>query len=304
MGKTTLTWDYDGLVGDGFKIYRADSPMNPENLPLPLATVGIGVREYVDETVIDNATYYYRIGSYIGGTERISVEIEHIAKKSGDPYWDNVVALLYFDGDLTDEKGNLWVAGGGAYVDENGLQMPANNTALVKSAQVAGDDTNWYSSSYTVEYKMTPTSYGQDISGRPILVRDGADLPGITSWQFGPVNDGFLVFSYWSGTAAVSTRSAAPCVPLFEETHMAFSFDKATSTIRIFADGVEVASRIVSAAPPLFSPNNIAIGYSSTGATSNGRASGTIQTIRITKGVARYTEDFTPPNEPFPNFGN
>lgn len=219
-----------------------------------------------------------------------------------DPYWDNVVALLHFDGDLVDEKGSVWTLGGGAYVDESGLNMPVNDTALVKTTQVAGNDTNWYSSSYTLEFVMAPTVYGQDSVGRPILVRDGADAPGVTNWQFGPVNGGFLVFSYWAGTRII-IRSAEPCVPLFEDTHMAFSFDKASSTIRIFAAGVEVVSQVVSVAPTIVAPTNIAIGYSGIGDSINGRTSGAIRAMRITKGVARYTGAFAPPAGPFPIVG-
>lgn len=314
MGKTTLTWEYDGLVGDGFKIYRADSPMDPENLPLPLATVGIGVREYVDETVIDDATYYYRIGSYIGGTERISEEIEHIAENAGDLHWDQVVSLLHFDGDLTDETGHTW------QIEGTGLSLQSDNT---KFGSGAIRNTNKLSSMngnplsglaanepFTLELWFCLESPG----AVDVLMSQSGN--GGNSDQFffiappnyatSPPNPhNYYVLGYFRGGNA----TVAPQQVMYGSTevvantwyHAAYVYDGTFS--RLFLNGVlesEVQGkgwtvtaypfRIAGSLVPNYSQYRVGFG-------------GSIDEVRITKGVARYTGNFTPPAEPFPSFG-
>src|SRR5690554_3447714 len=38
----------------------------------------------------------------------LASSVRRASAGANDPYWDNVVALLHFDGDLTDETGRVW----------------------------------------------------------------------------------------------------------------------------------------------------------------------------------------------------
>lgn len=80
-----LTWKDNNLSEDGHRIYRSTSPMDPENLPSPLATLGPGVGEYVDGTTLSGLTYYYRVGAFVGGVELVSQEFVVTAEEADEP---------------------------------------------------------------------------------------------------------------------------------------------------------------------------------------------------------------------------
>lgn len=71
-----LNWTDTNSIEDGHRIYRSSSPMDPEALPAPLAEVGPGVTEYVDETALPNTTYYYRVAAFLAGLQQVGAEIQ------------------------------------------------------------------------------------------------------------------------------------------------------------------------------------------------------------------------------------
>lgn len=77
MGIVNLNWSADGSP-ESYSIYRSETPMNANSMPLPLAT-GISLKSYSDNSIINNTKYYYRVGSIKGGVEKISDEIEVFA---------------------------------------------------------------------------------------------------------------------------------------------------------------------------------------------------------------------------------
>lgn len=82
MPSVTLSWEHAGVPPDQFNIYRSLSPMDPEAMPLPLNNVAGGLREYVDATVTEGTTYYWRVGALLGTMEKISPELEFKAQPS------------------------------------------------------------------------------------------------------------------------------------------------------------------------------------------------------------------------------
>ena len=84
-------------------------------------------------------------------------------------------------------------------------------------------------------------------------------------------------------------------VPTNTWTHLAAS--RGGGTVRLFIDGVVVSSGVF---PVNLSDAATLIGYRN--ASYNGYLNGYLDDFRITKGVARYTSNFTPPTAPFPDF--
>ena len=78
--------------------------------------------------------------------------------------------------------------------------------------------------------------------------------------------------------------------------HLAYT--REASTFRIFVDGILEGSQ-TSAAAMNDSTEVVSIGRP--GAYDGAYLNGWVDDLRITKGVARYTADFTPPAAPFPN---
>lgn len=91
-----LNWTDNNLGESGHRIYRSDTPMDPNDLPEPLSELGPNVTEYVDEDVEENAVYYYRVGAYTTLMERVSAEVSAAA---------NLVPPI----------GDFWAAQGGYY---------------------------------------------------------------------------------------------------------------------------------------------------------------------------------------------
>ena len=152
------------------------------------------------------------------------------------------------------------------------LQSP-NNAAL----QIMGGDC-------TIETWFYPTAFPPTVYGGPIVGKTNASNgwllrysssgalqwvhPGVNGWAFGPAS---LPLNAWYHVAIV----------------------KSGSTITGYVNGVQYP--ITSSTPsettePLWIATGNNLGY----------FTGYIQDMRITKGVARYTSNFTVPTEPFP----
>ena len=78
--------------------------------------------------------------------------------------------------------------------------------------------------------------------------------------------------------------------------HVAFVRDG--TTLRLFLDGVSQGTASFTGAIDTIS-ETLSIGFDNAGSR---YFNGNIDEVRITKGVARYTANFTPPNVAFPNF--
>ena len=74
-----------------------------------------------------------------------------------------------------------------------------------------------------------------------------------------------------------------------------YAFTRASGTMRIFRDGVQRASN--TNAGSISQTATIYIGSTGTGSSFNGR----LDEVRVTAGIARYTSNFTPPTEAFPD---
>lgn len=71
-----LTWDDINDNEDGHRVYRSPEPMDSENMPAPLVTLGANVTAFTDETAVAGNTYYYRVSAFNSSVERISSEVE------------------------------------------------------------------------------------------------------------------------------------------------------------------------------------------------------------------------------------
>ncbi len=78
-----ITWQDTNASEQGHRVYRSASPMNPENLPVPLVELGPDVEEYEDGSVVDGETWYYRVSAFSGGAESVGAEIVKTAEAGG-----------------------------------------------------------------------------------------------------------------------------------------------------------------------------------------------------------------------------
>ena len=92
---------------------------------------------------------------------------------------------------------------------------------------------------------------------------------------------------------------APASIALNEWCHLAWSHDG--TTLRVFKDGVEVGDTTWGTQGAFGSAGNLWVGKFLDYTEIDHDARGYIDDLRITKGVARYTANFTPPTAPFPN---
>ena len=159
-----------------------------------------------------------------------------------------------------------------AYLDGNSdfLQLPDDPDLAMGS----GD--------FTVETWYYPTALGNDY-GNPII---GGNEPG--SFQVGWRSSS--TFGVANSFVAWEMYTDAP--PLNQWTHIAVS--RQGSTMRMFYNGVLVLSESIS------TDYTAASRYIGGWSDYPGRLTGYIDDLRVTKGVARYTSNFMPPNGPLP----
>lgn len=206
-----------------------------------------------------------------------------------DPYWENVVLLAHFDGDAVDVKGGtlspVGTIGFTAGKFGQGMRLATGNSGAAEPAARAALD---LPSDFTVEgwANLDSTATGAFINR--------FDSTG-NGWQIYVETTGKLSFWQYVGgnllyNMGVDIRDGA-------WHHIAVS--RQGQALRMFLDGAMIGS--VNTASDFTSPTaRISIGFQAQGG-ARYPLRGTIDDVRITKGVARYTANFTPPEAEFPN---
>lgn len=165
------------------------------------------------------------------------------------------------------------------------LKFTGGTDMIVGPADASG--TNLDSGDFTIEAWVYPTGTG------PYAI--------ISRWQ----NQSYI-FSIWSGTldftwAPYSTNNAlmfAGTPPVNAWSHVAVT--RQGNVWRMFVNGTQVATATFATnATPNASVNTVIGNYGISAGNSNGPFVGYIDELRVTKGLARYTGNFTVPNAQF-----
>lgn len=210
-----------------------------------------------------------------------------------DPYFDSVTSLLHFDGNLTDQKGLTWTAAGNA---------SATGTAKFGSNSLALDGAGDYLSANSSIFDLVNT----DGTIEAWVYRAAGQLCIVCCLQNGNTTGDTSHHLYVNGSDQLCfddrkvghLTSGATLVPSNTWTHVAWS--RSGGNDRIYIGGVKVGE----AAQRTMNSGKL---YCLVGASFNTVGAGPIYTngrideFRITKGVARYTADFTPPTAAFPD---
>lgn len=280
-----LTWEVASSTQQ-VKVYRSETPFDMGDLPVPLAVLTGSATTYTDDDVVEDEAFYYMVSAEREGYVRYSVVVREVIT-SGDPHWDKVVALLHFDGDLHDETGRVWT-GNGAFSYVGGRFSFGFTSGGGWVSTPTSTDLNLSTGDFTIECFMDLTG----TSGLRALLSSG-----VQRWGFGNIYilvdsmNRLEIGSFEAGHIWISS-AALPSSGTFH-----FCLERLAGELRLLVEGVLVDSKLSGAALN-FSTSGTRIGVNS--ATTN-PFSGVIDELRITKGVARYTENFTPPYRPFPN---
>lgn len=220
----------------------------------------------------------------------------------GDPYFANVVALLHFDGTdasttFTDVTGKTWTANGNAQLDTDQSKFGTASLLLDGTGDYistpATADFNFASDAFTLEGFMRPV-LGAD---RSLLSNRGGT--GTQGWAVEVRATGALWFRARVGGTFSNTFLASATGLVTAGSWYHWAICRSGSSWWFFLDGVSVATATNADTLDYLSPSPVQIGRSAS--SDENPYSGHLDEYRITKGVARYTSNFTPPSAPFPD---
>jgi len=150
---------------------------------------------------------------------------------------------------------------------------------------------------FTVETWVYPTSFPNTYHA--IAATRG--IAGVsTGWSWSVVDDGTLIL-YTNGFIYSGTATGA--VPLNAWTHVAMV--RSNGSFQVYVAGV--SNRPAGSVSIINNFTNQTLWIGTTGGVASGPGAGGdpftgyIADLRITKGIARYTSNFTPPTAPFPD---
>lgn len=228
-----------------------------------------------------------------------------------DPYWNETVALLNFngtDGDTTTTDGtglNTWTFAGNAHIEDTeskfgGTSLQLDGTGdYVYTADSARSD--FGTGDFTLEAFIRITGVS-GVSDTGTLAKHMAIIstnPASTGWCFyvrGDTSDsnlGLGIETKLSGVA--SNTSVLHTLTLNTWYHVAVC--REAGEVRIFVDGVRIHTATITAD---ISGGTTGMQVGTTGLTGYYRYfNGYIDGVRVTKGICRYNADFTNPATEF-----
>jgi hypothetical protein len=229
-----------------------------------------------------------------------------VGTTTGDVYYPQTSLLMHFNGTngsttMTDNS-------------KNNVTVTATNGAAISTAQskfggssVLFDGTNDYVSTtyntalfdwWTVDYTLEMWVYAISF---PAATGSGGSIGNLIGnmsfnsdtnyWSFGTNSSGNVKFYYYNGSAQSFTSNLT--LTLNTWTHLAMV--KSSVGVDIYVNGVKSSTTHTIVGTPQSSTGTAF----TIGAYTNGFYQGYIDELRITKGIARYTSNFTPSTTQF-----
>jgi hypothetical protein len=228
----------------------------------------------------------------------------------GDPYFSNVVMLLHFDG----ADGDVATVDSSSFAQTIGFtgdaQLDTGRKKFGSAALLLDGTDDWCTASdaslnlnnalYTVEAWLyyDSASYADGKVWFSNWVTQGNGRIIVSMESSGEMR---FVEQAPNGTSQVVAASAAAATPKQQWFHCACvrTGVGGGDTMLIFIDGIQVGTATAAARSDY--GNNIKVGAFAAGPGFDNPWIGSIDDFRITKGIARYLSDFTPPAGPFSN---
>jgi len=220
-----------------------------------------------------------------------------------DPYWSNVVLTYPFDGAdafnaFTDLKGHSTTPVGDAKLSTARYKFGSASLrldgveGLIEIAYSA--DLAMGSSDFTIEgwvWLDSDSSGGRFYGGGEI----GGSIWPVLEFSVWPTGV-HLLLNYANSNTATTLYGGT--VSVSEWHHVAAT--RWGNTLYLFLDGVQIDTKVWTYS--VYNPSGkVCIGGYYNAGSVWASIKGNIDSVRVTKGVARYTANFTPPTEPFPN---
>lgn len=260
-----------------FDILRSLTPMSVSSLPSPIVT-GLTKMFYEDYAVVEGTRYYYRVVTHFGAESYVSDEISLVAVE--DLLADYVVAHLPLRGDLQDLKNNMWsIIGDPQFysLTPEGLLMFEPGIGPLCLYNSSNTLFNMGTGDYCIEaYMRVDKNKNFAIASFPGAWRPGCSAIGLEGMQTRHVIYGPPVIKGGS------------FFPLATMQHIAFT--RQAGMFRAFFNGVKAYEASYPTAANFSFEATVMFGWMEPGQS----LEGLVRDVRVTKGNARYTSNFTP----------
>ena len=305
------TEDFDGLTGH----VLLDSGLPPftceviEPLPYGLSVRVEGRKLLIEGVSTDEGLWesVARVTASNGVWVDVPVQVQ--IQVLSDPHWDKVVSLLHFDGDqgstsFPDETGRSWVAEGSARISTENKVFGSGSgrfdgTPNTRIVSAASPDFFLGTEDFCIEASVYISGDSALSSGgarhAAIFVVAGPQGASLELLILGNSTKTGTGLALWNGTTLISV----PGEIAHGEWHY-LAVTRHGSVFRFWLNGSQLGSdqastiSFGSATSDAFIGGSVVTGY-------NYPLNGWVDEVRISKGVGRYTENFTPPDKPFPN---
>lgn len=223
-----------------------------------------------------------------------TVSLLHFNEADGSTYTKDVAANWSMDGaaQFYDEVGKVWTAAGNAQLDTAQYKWTASGYFDGSGDYIYtpdSDDFNIGSDDFTVDLWLRTASIGE---GQAIaMVQMGAS----TSWLNLQRNASDLKFYMSANGSTWDIVNGLTIGTLSTNTWYHVAISRSGNNLYYFLDGTKIGTVDVTGVTFMDSTGNLYLGSSGTDQWWNGW----IEEFRISKGIARWTTDFTPPFEEY-----
>jgi hypothetical protein len=257
----------------------------------------------IDAWAISGVDLYLRSGDEVWKMDAEVLDDAATLQVPGDAFFDDVSLLLHCDGAnastvFTDTSNNelAITATGTAQVSTTvpkfgtgSALLPGGSASWLSTPMVAGLNLN--SGPFCVEFFFRPTA-AAIANGSPMLLmgcRDNTNTSGFTIGYTG--TSGQITAQMFGGGGSVTNTPAALVAGTWY--HLAYVYTG--TAFRLYINGVSSAPATVAGPFTSFAATELRIGADVFSSITGSAWNGQIDEVRITKGAARYTSNFTPP---------
>jgi hypothetical protein len=214
-----------------------------------------------------------------------------------DPYFSNVSLLLHMDGSN----------GSATFIDNSNNSLTATvvgDTKISTTQSKFGGASGLFTPSNFLNSYLTFSGSGFSFGTSDFTIEGFIYIYSYLSSQrylFAFANSGEEALIIENDTLWWFSGGNKRCIiaGLVTNTWHHFAVRRASGVVRIYLNGEMSATTYTD--PTNIADNFVRIGTLNGGTNVNNSFTGNFDEVRITKGVSRYTANFTPPTEPFPN---
>lgn len=214
-----------------------------------------------------------------------------IRRNDSDPYWNDVILLIPGTTDFLDATGSTFT--------NTNVSLSNNNPRFGPNSLFFNNSNNSLVSVYNTSYQLSYIDFTIECFIKPANINTRMTIltnrnGGVGGWIFA-INaslNGRIGFAFIAGAGGLNSESV-----LIENEWQHIAVTNKNNVLRLFHNGLLISQGSANYSSNVVMP--LCIGRTLYDGSNYYPYSGYMEQIRITKGIARYTGNFSVPNKPF-----